>query len=201
MTDNKEIATEGYEQAPDYQQHVKEVLASYDHPKGLLGELVGQIADAFWWIKVYRRDKEHLILFQMTSALVKKADIFKQNEQLWLSTFVALSELTNGAKPEPQACKSLNELMTEKGHNIATLRAEATREVLPQIDILDRLIDRQFKNIRLLMQAHDSAKFAPQLHKKLELEIKQLELQVKINGGITRVVQRSHALSVDKKVL
>jgi hypothetical protein len=29
------------------------------------------------------------------------------------------------------------------------------------------------------MQAHDSAKFAPQLHKKLDLEIKQLELQVK----------------------
>ena len=33
-------------------------------------------------------------------------------------------------------------------------------------------------NIRLILQAHDSAKFAPQLHKKLELEIKQLELQV-----------------------
>ena len=43
---------------------------------------------------------------------------------------------------------------------------------------LMRLIDRQFKNIRLLMQAHDSAKFAPQLHKKLALEVKQLELQV-----------------------
>ena len=69
--------------------------------------------------------------------------------------------------------------MTEKGHNIASLRAEATREALPQIDTLDKLIDRQFKNIRLLMQAHDSAKFAPQLHKKLDLEIKQLELQVK----------------------
>ena len=69
--------------------------------------------------------------------------------------------------------------MTSKGYNMASLRAEATREVLPQIDTLDRLIDRQFKNIRLLMQAHDSAKFAPQLRKKLDLEIKQLELQVK----------------------
>jgi len=28
------------------------------------------------------------------------------------------------------------------------------------------------------MQAHDSAKLVPQLHKKLDLEIKQLELQV-----------------------
>ena len=179
MTNNEDVSAEGYEQAPDYQQHLNEVLASYDHPKGLLGELVGQLADAFWWIKVYRRDKEHLILFHMTSALVKKADIFKQNEQLWLSTFEALSEFMSGAQPDPEARKNLNKLMTEKGHNIASLRAEATREALPQIDILDRLIACQFKNIRLLMQAHDSAKFAPQLHKKLDLEIKQLELQVK----------------------
>ena len=50
--------------------------------------------------------------------------------------------------------------------------------MLSQIDTLDKLIDRQFKNVRLLMQAHDSAKFSPQLHKKLELEIRQLELQV-----------------------
>lgn len=179
MTNNEDASAESYEQAPDYQQHLKEVMASYEHPKGLLGELVGQLADAFWWIKVYRRDKEHLILFHMTSALVKKADIFKQNEQLWLSTFEALSEFTGGAQPDLQARENLNKLMTEKGHNIASLRAEATREALPQIDTLDKLIDRQFKNIRLLMQAHDSAKFAPQLHKKLDLEIKQLELQVK----------------------
>ena len=179
MVDDKDVSAEGYEQAPDYQQHVKEVMASYEHPKGLLGELVAQLADSFWWIKVYRRDKEHLILFHMTSALVKKADIFKQNEQLWLSTFDALSEFMGGAQPDLQARKNLNKLLTEKGHNIASLRAEATREALPQIDTLDRLIDRQFKNIRLLMQAHDSAKFAPQLNKKLALEIKQLELQVK----------------------
>ena len=179
MANNKDVSAEGYEQAPDYQQHLKDVMASYEHPKGLLGELVGQLADAFWWIKVYRRDKEHLVLFHMTSALVKKADIFKQNEQLWLSTFEALSEFMSGAQPDLQARKNLNKLMTEKGHNIASLRAEATRDALSQIDTLDKLIDRQFKNIRLLMQAHDSAKFAPQLHQKLDLEIKQLELQVK----------------------
>jgi len=172
------VSGEGYEQTPDYQQHVQEMLASYDHPAGLLGELAAQLADAFWWIKVYRRDKEQLVLLQMASTLVKRRAYDEEDRLLWLSTFEALSDFISGAKPDPQARKNLNELMTEKGHNIASLRAEATREVLPQIDILDRLIDRQFKNIRLLMQAHDSAKFAPQLHKKLELEIKQLELQV-----------------------
>jgi len=187
VANNKDVSAEGYEQAPDYQQHLKDVMASYEHPKGLLGELVGQLADAFWWIKVYRRDKEHLVLFHMTSALVKKADIFKQNEQLWLSTFEALSEYMGGAQTDLLARKNLNKLMTEKGHNIASLRAEATRDALPKIDTLDKLIDRQFKNIRLLMQAHDSAKFAPQLHKKLDLEIKQLELQVKKNDEDQRL--------------
>ena len=155
------------------------VLASYDHPKGLLGELVGQIADAFWWIRIYRRDKEQLVLLHMTSALVKKTDIFSQNDKLWLATFESLSEIMVGAKPDPEAHTSLNKLMAEKGHNLFSLRAEAIRVALLQIDTLDRLVDRQFKNIRLLMQAHDSARFAPQLHKKLNLEINQLELQLK----------------------
>ena len=84
----------------------------------------------------------------------------------------------SGSDPDLEARTNLNKLMTAQGHNMPSLRAEAIKETLPQIDTLDRLIDRQFKSIRLLMQAHDSAKFAPQLHKKLDLEIKQLELQV-----------------------
>ena len=142
MADNKEVATEGYEQAPEYQQHLIEVLASYDHPKGLLGELVGQLADAFWWIKVYRRDKDNLIVSHMASTLVKRRSFVVQDQQLWLSTFEALSELMGGAQPDLQTRKNLNRLMTEKGHNIASLRAEAAREALPHIDTLDRLIDR-----------------------------------------------------------
>ena len=67
MADNKEVSAEGYEQAPEYQQHLKEVMVSYEHPTGLLGELVGQLADAFWWIKVYRRDKDNLIVSHMAS--------------------------------------------------------------------------------------------------------------------------------------
>ena len=178
MADSKDVSGEGYELAPDYQQHLQEVLASYDHPKGLLGELAAQLADAFWWIKVYRRDKEQLVLLQMASTLVKRRPYVEEDRPLWLSAFETLSEFTGGAKPDPQARNTLNKLMTEQGHNLTSLRAEATREVLSQIDTLDKLIDRQFKNVRLLMQAHDSAKFSPQLHKKLELEIKQLELQV-----------------------
>lgn len=179
MVNNKEVASQDYEQAPEYQQHVQAVLASYDNPEGLLGELVGQLADAFWWIKVYRRDKENLILSQMATTLAERGRYVEVDQHLRLNLFELLSGGLTDSNSDIESRATLNELMTERGHNLASLRAEATRQALPQIDTLDRLIDRQFKNIRLLMQAHDSAKFAPQLHKKLDLEIKQLELQVK----------------------
>ena len=51
MAKSKEVASQDYEQAPEYQQHVQAVLKSYEHPSGLLGELVRQLADAFWWIR------------------------------------------------------------------------------------------------------------------------------------------------------
>ena len=179
MVNNKEVVSQDYEQAPEYQQHVQAVLASYDNPEGLLGELVGQLADAFWWIKVYRRDKENLILSQMATTLAERGRYVEVDQHLRLNLFELLSGGLTDSNSDIESRATLNELMTERGHNLASLRAEATRQALPQIDTLDRLIDRQFKNIRLLMQAHDSAKFAPQLHKKLDLEIKQLELQVK----------------------
>ena len=44
--------------------------------------------------------------------------------------------------------------------------------------MIDRLIERQFKNMRLLMQACESVRFAPQLLKKMTLEIQQLEQRI-----------------------
>ena len=187
MAINKEVAGQGYEQAPEYQRHVQTVLASYEYPKGLLGELVRQLADAFWWIKVYRRDKENLILSQMATTLADRGRYVEVDQHLRLNLFELLSSRLRDSDSDIESNATLDELMTEKGHNFASLRAEATRQALPQIDTLDRLIDRQFKNIRLLMQAHDSAKFAPQLHKKLELEVKQLEIQVKASDDDQRL--------------
>jgi hypothetical protein len=44
--------------------------------------------------------------------------------------------------------------------------------------VIDRLIERQFKNMWLLMQASESVRFAPQLLKKMTLEIQRLEQRV-----------------------
>ena len=53
--------------------------------------------------------------------------------------------------------------------------AEAIRRSIKELEVIDRLIERQFKNMRLLMQSYESVRFAPQLLNKMDLEIKQLE--------------------------
>ena len=63
-------------------------------------------------------------------------------------------------------------------YNLTSLRAEAVRESIKELEVIDRLIERQFKNMRLLMQAYESVRFAPQLLKKMSLEITQLEQRV-----------------------
>ena len=73
----------------------------------------------------------------------------------------------------------LDEVLASEGHTLQSLRTDAFRFRRESFETIDRLIERQLKNVRLLMQSYDSVRFAPQVHKKMALEIEQLELQVK----------------------
>ena len=178
MTDSKLSSLGDYEDSPNYQQHLSKVMADYDHPTGLIEELVSQLADAFWWINVYRRDKEQIVIAQMTTILTDASVYVSRNEARWLDTAEALSAMLAGQDLGKDAVNLIEDLMVQGQHNLASLRSEAVSRVLTKIDTLDRLIDRQFKNVKLLMQAVESARFAPELHKKLKLEVEQLEFQV-----------------------
>ena len=178
MTDSKLPSSSGYEDSPGYQQHLSKAMADYDHPTGLIEELVSQLADAFWWIKVYRRDKEQIVIAQMTTILTGASVYVSRDEAHWLDTAEALSSMFSGQELGKDAANLIEGLMVQGQHNLMSLRSEAVSRVLSDIDTLDRLIDRQFKNIKLLMQAVESARFAPELHKKLKLEVEQLELQI-----------------------
>ena len=175
MTDSMLPLPGGYEESSEYQQHLSKVMADYDHPTGLIQELVSQLADAFWWVNVYRRDKEQIVIAQMTTILTDASVYVSRNEARWLDTAEALSAMLAGQELGKDAVNLIEDLMVQGQHNLASLRSEAVRRVLTKIDTLDRLIDRQFKNIKLLMQAVESARFAPELHKKLKLEVEQLE--------------------------
>jgi len=73
----------------------------------------------------------------------------------------------------------LDKVLASEGHTLQSLRTDAFWFRRESFETIDRLVERQLKNVRLLMQSYDSVRFAPQVHKKMALEIEQLELQVK----------------------
>ena len=168
-----------YLETPEYKAHVESTLASYDHPTGILGELVSQMADAFWWVRVYRAEKEQILLSRMADELVRRDRWEQESLPLWLSIYEILSVVVRGGSVETDQEELLKDFLVTNGHNFDSLRTEAASRVRGSYETLDRLIERQLKNVKLLMQAYDSVRFAPQIHKRMALEIEQLEQQVK----------------------
>jgi hypothetical protein len=182
MSDTKALTTLSdaqYLQAPEYKAHVEDMLASYDHPTGILGELVSQMADAFWWVRVYRAEKDQLIITKMANELVHKNSYREETLPLWLEIYEIISKLAARQSIDDEEKQFLGEVLESNGHNLDSLNAAGLQAARRSYETLDRLIERQLKNVRLLMQSYDSVRFAPQIHMKMALEIEQLEQQVK----------------------
>jgi hypothetical protein len=172
------LSDAAYLNAPEYKEHVEAVLASYDNPTGILGELVSQMADAFWWVKIYRAEKNNLVVSEMTDRIITKASYDVRSKEAWGQLHDLLTKAVSGQSLTDDEQNYLDEVLASEGHTLQSLRTDAFRFRRESFETLDRLVERQLKNVRLLMQSYDSVRFAPQIHKKMELEIEQLELQV-----------------------
>ena len=182
MSESKELTTLSdaqYLQAPDYQAHVQELLASYDHPTGILRELISQMADAFWWIRIYRTEKSHLIVSEMTDCLMNGLSFDVRFKTSWGEVHKILTRAVSGESLTAGGQDRLEEVLRDQGHTLQSLRTEVFRLKQQTFETIDRLIERQLQNVKLLVQTYDSVRFAPQVHKKMALEIEQLELQVR----------------------
>ena len=182
MSDPKFLTTlsdAAYLNAPEYKEHVEAVLASYDHPTGILGELVSQMADAFWWVKIYRSEKNNLVVSEMTDRIITRSSYDAGSKEAWSQLHEILTKALSDQSQTRDEQNYLDEVLASEGHTLQSLRTDAFRYRRESFETLDRLIERQLKNVRLLIQSYDSVRFAPQVHKKMALEIEQLELQVK----------------------
>ena len=182
MTDTNALTTLSdaqYLQSPEYKAHVENMLASYDHPTGILGELVSQMADAFWWVRVYRAEKDQLLITKMANELVQRSSYREESLPLWLEIYEIISKLAARQSIDDEEKQFLGEVLDSNGHNLDSLNAAGLQAARSSYETLDRLIERQLKNVRLLMQSYDSVRFAPQIHTKMALEIEQLEQQVR----------------------
>jgi len=168
-----------YLNVPEYKTHVESIIASYDHQTGILKELVSQMADAFWWVKIYRLEKNHLMVSEMTDRMITKAAYDLRSKEAWAQLHDLLTKEVSGQSLTNDEQDHLEEVLASEGHTLQSLRTGAFLYRRESFETIDRLIERQLKNVRLLMQAYDSVRFAPQVHKKMALEIEQLELQVK----------------------
>ena len=182
MDDPKLLTTlsdAAYLHAPEYKEHVEALLASYDNPTGILGELVSQMADAFWWVKIYRAEKNHLVVSEMADRVITKVSYDRGSREAWAELYDLLAKTLSGQSLTDDEQNYLDEVLASAGHTLQSLRTDAFRFRRESFETIDRLIERQLKNVRLLMQSYDSVRFAPQVHKKIALEIEQLELQMK----------------------
>ena len=181
MTSSKDILLPeqaSYSDLPEYVEHVENIVASYESPDGMMGELVRQLADAMWWVKTYQKDKDHLIVMKMATRLGDRMDRTSNPLRSAGSLFDALLSALRGESAATEGRAYLEQRLDALGHSLVSVRAEAITQSTKELEVVDRLIERQFKNMRLLMQAYESVRFAPQLVKKMSLEITQLEQRV-----------------------
>jgi hypothetical protein len=181
MTSSKDIRLPeqaSYSDLPEYIEHVENIVASYESPDGMMGELVRQLADAMWWVKTYQKDKDHLIVMKMATRLGDRMDLISNPLRSAGSLFDALLSALRGETVATEGRAYLEQRLDALGHSLVSVRAEAITQSTKELEVVDRLIERQFKNMRLLMQAYESVRFAPQLVKKMSLEITQLEQRV-----------------------
>jgi len=119
-----------------------------------------------------------MLIKSMANKLLYKGHNDEEAHVLWIALHEILSKVTKNTSLTDEEEQLLREFLAANGHNLNSLRSEAFSGARSAYETLDRLIERQLKNVKLVMQAYDSVRFAPQIYEKMVLEIEQLEQQV-----------------------
>ena len=98
------------------------MLPSYDHPTGILGELVSQMADAFWWVKIYRAEKNHLVVSEMTDRIITKASYDVRSKEAWAQLHDLLTKAVSGQSLTNDEQGHLDEVLLSEGNTLQSLR-------------------------------------------------------------------------------
>ena len=93
-------------------------MASYDHPAGILGELVSQMADAFWWVRIYRAEKNHLVVSEMTDRIITKASYDVRSKRAWAKLHDLLTKAVSGQSLTIHEQDHLDEVLASEGHTL-----------------------------------------------------------------------------------
>ena len=134
-----------YLNAPEYKAHVEGVLAGYDYPTGILGELVSQMADAFWWVKIYRAEKNNLVVSEMADRITTKMSYDRGTREAWAQLHEILTKALTGQPLNNDEQGHLDEVLASEGYTLQSLRTDAFRFRRESFETIDRLIEPSAK--------------------------------------------------------
>lgn len=110
-----------YLQTPKRKAHGDEMLASKNHPTGILGELLPQMADPFWQVRVNRTPKDQFLAKNMIRGLVYKYVDDYERKITWLALHKILSKIISNGSLTGDEETMLMEYLVVNGHNLNQL--------------------------------------------------------------------------------
>ena len=115
----------------------------------------------------------------MTDRIITRSSYDAGSKETWAQLHDLLGRAVSGQSLTCDEQDYLDDVPVSERHTLQSLRTDAFRCRRESFETIDRFIERQLKSVRLSVHFYDSLRFAPQVHKKVVLEIEQLKLQVK----------------------
>jgi hypothetical protein len=87
---------------------------------------------------------------KMAMLVKSRSDLGMDAKEKALRFFDCLLSSWSGQELDSEDQAFLDSAMRSKGHNMASLRADAVRRSIKELEVIDRLIERQFMNMSML---------------------------------------------------
>ena len=159
----------------DEEQYISEYLAAYDAPTTIERTWLLQVAKAFSMVEVSRKSIKHVLAAHVARDLEREFFFSARTTSRPLFSLV-LGQLEGQLDHDDQL--SLEKVLKDSKTTLEAQFAAAMKLNVDQVAKFESLIDRQFKNVRIIMQCLEQMRIAPLLHKKLALDIKDQERRV-----------------------
>lgn len=141
------------------------LVSDLSRPSALAEILCAQLAEAMLWLQRHQRDKHAIIVEGMLTIISELG-----TKDYWRAPLTSVLIGTAGDETR----EAVLDLVHQKGHTLETLRGVAMRYSRETVINIDRLIDRQFKTIRLLQKSIAEVEAKPLALRRLSLQIDKM---------------------------
>ena len=157
------------------EQFIEDYLVKYEAPTVIERTWLVHAARSFAMVEVYRKSIQHILAAHVTHALETRSFIYTVSTSRPLFSLV-LDQMEGELNKVDR--ESLEKVLKKSEETLERLFATAMKLNIDQVAKLEGMIERQFKNIRVIMQCLEQLRISPLLHKKLSLDVAEQEKRV-----------------------